>query len=452
MEGTVLWWLASVIGCLPLLLWLLWSWNEIRFLVPLKARMGDTKIPPGHMGLPVLGELLNFLWYFKIVGRPDDFIISKQERYGAGVGMYRTHLFGSPSIIGCSSAFNKFVLQNDNLFPVRWPAPDLVGQKSLVLLNGKAHARLRSYVSNAINKPNALKKIAKLVQPRIVASLRSWAEKGQIRGIEETRKVTFENIGKMFANLEPGPVLDELNRCFAGFMKGVRAQPINLPGTAYHHALQCRKKLMVIFRAELEKKKENGSEDDNDLMDGLMRIKDEHRETLCDDEVLDNIVSLVLAGFESTSLASMWALYYLAKYPDVLQKLREENNAVSNKKRGNFITSEDLAKLKYTNKVVEETLRMANIAAFTFRLVSEDTEYKGHMLPKGWKVLVWFRCMHNDPNNFDNPMCFNPDRWNQPPKPGTYQVFGGGVRICAGDNLARLQLAIYLHHLATGFK
>ncbi|KAF6167515.1 hypothetical protein GIB67_031716, partial [Kingdonia uniflora] len=118
-----------------------------------------------------------------------------------------------------------------------------------------------------------------------------------------------------------GPVLDELDRCFEGLVKSVRAQPINLPGTAYYHALQ----------AELEKKKGNGSEDGDDLLDGLMRIKDEHGETLCDDEV------------------------------------------------------------------VEETIRMANIAAFTFRLVSQDIEYKG-------------------------------------------------------NNLARLQLAIYLHHLAMRFK
>ncbi|KAF6157933.1 hypothetical protein GIB67_015249 [Kingdonia uniflora] len=157
-------------------------YKDGRFLVPLKARMGNTKIPPGQMGLPVLGELLNFLWYFKIVGRPDDFIISKRER---------------------------------------WPALDIVGQKSLVVLNGKAHARLRSYVSNAINKPEALKKIAKLVQPRIVDFLCSWVEKGKIRGIEETRK----------------------------------------------------KKTYGDIQAELEKKKGNGSEEGDDLTDGLMRIK-----------------------------------------------------------------------------------------------------------------------------------------------------------------------------------
>ncbi|CAL9017506.1 unnamed protein product [Prunus brigantina] len=49
-------------------------------------------------------------------------------------------------------------------------------------------------------------------------------------------------------------------------------------------------------------------------------------------------------------------------------------------------------------------------------------------------------------------MCFNPDRWNEPAKPGTYQVFGGGLRICTGNMLVRIQLAILLHHLSTGYK
>lgn len=60
----------------------------------------------------------------------------------------------------------------------------------------------------------------------------------------------------------------------------------------------------------------------NDLMDGLMQIKDDEGSKLSDQEVIDNIVSLVVAGYSSTSLASMWAIYYLAKYPKVLRKLQ----------------------------------------------------------------------------------------------------------------------------------
>lgn len=60
----------------------------------------------------------------------------------------------------------------------------------------------------------------------------------------------------------------------------------------------------------------------DDLMDGLIQLKDDEGNQLSDTEILDNIVSLVVAGYESTSLSIMWALYYLPKYPNVLQKLR----------------------------------------------------------------------------------------------------------------------------------
>ncbi|KAL5747376.1 hypothetical protein ACOSP7_024374 [Xanthoceras sorbifolium] len=118
---------------------------------------------------------------------------------------------------------------------------------------------------------------------------------------------------------------------------------------------------------------------------------------------------------------------------------------------GEFITSEDVSQMKYTNKVVEETIRMANIAAVVFRLATREVEYKGYKIPKDWKVIQWIRYMHTNPENFDDPMCFNPDRWNVT-KPGTYQVFGGGSRICAGNMLARLQIVLLLHHLSVGYK
>ncbi|PIA27983.1 hypothetical protein AQUCO_07400083v1 [Aquilegia coerulea] len=284
-----------------------------------------------------------------------------QLRYGNGVGLYRTYLFGSPSIIGCSPAFNKFVLQADDLFANKWPSEELFGHNSLVVVDGKAHTRLRTYVINSINRPDALKKIAIMVQPRIISSLCSWAEKGRVKGLDEVKKVTFENICNMFISFKPGPMLDRMDQHFKGLLVGIRAQLVEIPGTTYYYGLQCRKKLMAIFREELEQRHKKTSEDKNDLMEGLMRIRDEEGKLLGDEEVLDNILGLVVAGCQSTALASMWALYYLAKHPNVVQKLRKS------------------------------------------------------------------------------------------PKAGTYQVFGGGPRICAGNMLARIQLAILLHHLVTGY-
>lgn len=81
---------------------------------------------------------------------------------------------------------------------------------------------------------------------------------------------------------------------------------------------------MKIFKLELEKRKENKKLDgeNKDLMDMLKQIKDEEGKKLSDEEVLDNIVSLFLGGFDSTASVSAWAIYYLAKNPDVLQILR----------------------------------------------------------------------------------------------------------------------------------
>ncbi|XP_050221457.1 ent-kaurenoic acid oxidase-like [Mercurialis annua] len=449
--------LGYVLGGLPLLGLLLWWWNEIWYVFPINFRFsGDNcaKLPPGHMGLPYFGEMFTFFWYFKILRRPDDFINYKRRKYGDGVGLYRSYLFGSPSIIAFLPSVNKFILQSDDKFILEWPNVETVGSKSLVAVHGKAHARLRSYVTTAINQPDALRRIAAQVQPAMVAALQSWAESGKINAYKETKKVTFENIGKLFGSLKPGPMLDTMDKLFYGLVKGIRAQPLNFPGTAYHHALQCRKKLDTIFRGVLLEKKRNNKDKNgitNDLMDGLMEIRDEEGNQLSEEEVVDNIVSLVVAGYESTSSVSMWAIYYLAKFPQVLKKLREENMAIC-KNKGDFITSEDVSKLKYTNKVVEETIRMANVAQVMFRLVTKEVEYKGYRIPKKWKVVLWTRYLHTDPQNFEDPLCFNPDRWNNSAKPGTYQVFGGGSRICAGNMLARLQLALLLHHLSVGYK
>ncbi|KAL0318311.1 UNVERIFIED_CONTAM: Abscisic acid 8'-hydroxylase 3 [Sesamum angustifolium] len=404
-------WVALLVGILAVVGWLLWWWNDILYaLRSLRRGGGGAKLPPGYMGIPFLGEMLTFLWY------------------GDGVGLYRTHLFGSPAIIACTPSANKFVLQTDSSFFVEWPSVELVGTTSLVAVQGSSHTR-------------------------ITVALESWAQKGRIRVYKEAKKVTFANIGKYFASFEPGLVLDTLDELFKGLTAGIRAYPLNFPGTALHRALQCRKKAMAIFRDEMEKRKNgDASKGKNDLMEGLMQMKDDDGNQLTETEVLDNMVSLVVAGYTSTSLSIMWAFRYLAMHPDVVEKLREEHMPIAKKLNGDFITYDEISSCKYTGKVVEEVIRLANVAAFIFRTAKKDVEYKGYIIPKGWKVVCWLRYLHTNPENFEDPMCFNPDRWNEPPKPGSYLVFGGGSRICAGNMLARLQVAVLLHHLVVGYR
>jgi ent-kaurenoic acid hydroxylase len=136
-----------------------------------------------------------------------------------------------------------------------------------------------------------------------------------------------------------------------------------------------------------------------DVMSGLMQMEDENGKKLSDDEVVDNIVTLIVGAYDSTSLNVTWAAYHLAKSPDVLAKLRvsnhqlyiidltinilinigmqEENLAIAKDKSGDLITLDDISQMKYTAKVVEETLRMANVAAMLFRVAHRDVHYEG---------------------------------------------------------------------------
>jgi ent-kaurenoic acid hydroxylase len=135
------WWLGLLFGAAPLLALAFWHCADAYY------RMGSN-LPPGHMGLPFVGDTLALLWYFKVVRRPDEFIAAKKRRYGDDqVAMYRTHLFGSPTVLVCSPEANKFVLQSPESFGIRWPAPEIIGLSSVANVEGSQHARLRGFVN-----------------------------------------------------------------------------------------------------------------------------------------------------------------------------------------------------------------------------------------------------------------------------------------------------------------
>lgn len=105
--------------------------------------------------------------------------------------MFRTHLFGTPSIIVYTPAVSKFIFRSEDKFMQEWPTIELMGRTSMVAVHGKAHARVRSFVMNAINKPEALRRLAALVQPRMISALESWAKMGKIKAQFETQKVKW---------------------------------------------------------------------------------------------------------------------------------------------------------------------------------------------------------------------------------------------------------------------
>ncbi|KAH9328402.1 hypothetical protein KI387_000510, partial [Taxus chinensis] len=370
-------------------------------------------------------------------------------------GVYRTHLFGSPTIITCSPEANRFMtgpIESSSLIS-GWPSPQLMGRSSIAMVEGMQHKRMRRHVMEAVNRPESIRRMFVTLQPSFRAAFKSWAQKGTITAADEANELTFINICAQLFSFHSTPLLKKMQRCYKGFLCGIRAQPINLPGTAFHHAVKCRKTLSAILLAEMHDRRMNKDSNKEDFLQNLMDSVDFNGDKLSEEEILDNMLGLILAGYASTANSITWALYYLAKYPTVLQKLREENTAIRKNKGGEkLLTYEDVKSMAYTSKVIDEVLRLANVSSFMPRTLAKDVDFNGFIFPKGWKLLIWLRTNHVDSRYFENPLEFNPERWDGPkPKPGVHNVFGCGFRLCPGSNFVRMELFMFLYHICIDY-
>ncbi|XP_075089891.1 cytochrome P450 87A3-like [Nicotiana tabacum] len=111
--------------------------------------------------------------------------------------------------------------------------------------------------------------------------------------------------------------------------------------------------------------------------------------------------------------------------------------------------------MSFTNMVINETVRLANIAPGIFRITLKDVQIKGYTIPAGWTFVVCPSSVHLDPNKYEDPLTFNPWRWKgEELHKGSkkFMAFGGGVRLCAGADLSKMQTAIFLHYLLTNYR
>jgi pentalenene oxygenase len=165
---------------------------------------------------------------------------------------------------------------------------------------------------------------------------------------------------------------------------------------------------------------------------------------LSDAEIIDNLMTFVLAGAESTSSTLAWAMHLLAEHPDVERQVHAEVDAVL---RGTPATFEHLPELRLTARVVTEALRLFPPGWMFTRTVTTETRIGGHLLPAGTSVLYSPYLVHHRSDLYDEPERFDPDRWDstrpRPPR-GAYLPFGAGSRRCIGERFALVEAVLTL--------
>lgn len=168
------------------------------------------------------------------------------------------------------------------------------------------------------------------------------------------------------------------------------------------------------------------------------------------EELLDEILVLILAGFATTSSALSWFIYYMSKFPAIQECMKQELRA-NNIQRDTPLTLDLLNRLTYVDCVLKELLRFAPIVNSARRTLTQDDQIDGIKLKKGDSVLIPLYNLHMDNRYWKlNPHEFIPERFNGVDKnhhPYALLTFGGGHRQCIGQDLARLELKIMITRL-----
>jgi cytochrome P450 len=212
------------------------------------------------------------------------------------------------------------------------------------------------------------------------------------------------------------------------------------------------RRLDNIIYGLIHERRQSG-EDRGDLLSRLLVAQDEEDgHHMTDQQLRDELMTLFLAGHETTALALSWTWYLLAQHPEVEARLLAELQSVLG---GRSPTVADLPRLRYTDLVVTESMRVYPPVYTIGRENIEACEIGGYPIPAGTTLLLSQWVMHRHPRYFDEPLKFKPERWEgglarRLPK-YVYFPFGGGPRICIGTTFALLEAVLVLATIAQRF-
>jgi cytochrome P450 len=204
------------------------------------------------------------------------------------------------------------------------------------------------------------------------------------------------------------------------------------------------KKVLDETILEIIDKRRKSKEHFDDLLTMLIEVEDaDTAERMTDNQLRDEVLTIFIAGYETTANALSYTFYLLAKHPEVKAKVDAELQAVLS---GNELTYDLLGKLEYLQMVIKESMRLYPPAWVTVREAAKDDMIDGYLIKKGDKIIASPYAMQHSENYWQNPEKFDPERFTPEnakriPK-YTYFPFGGGARLCIGNNFAMMEMQI----------
>ncbi|HTA36100.1 MAG TPA: cytochrome P450 [Solirubrobacteraceae bacterium] len=324
------------------------------------------------------------------------------------------------------------------------PIASVMGPSSVIVLTGAEHMRQRKLLLPPFHGER-MREYEQTIVQATRADMASWPLQQPMRLLERTRAITLEVILRAVFGVE-AQRMDTLRTAIAGLMAPInplrlvalalRRPTLERPGGAFGRALE---ELDAVIYDELARRRAQADLAERaDILSLLMQAHDEQGEPMTDAELRDELVTLLLAGHETTATSVAWAIERLVRHRRKLARLIAEIDA------GGASESEAGGE-QYMNAVVNETLRVRPVVPIVARMLRREFVLDGYSLPAGTRVMPSIYLTNRNARTYERPSSFEPERFlERAPDTFAWIPFGGGIRRCIGASFAQLEMKAML--------
>jgi len=322
----------------------------------------------------------------------------------------------------------------------------------LLTSEGDFWQRQRGLIQPAFHKQN-IQAYASVMTGATERMLNSWQDGAERNLHHDMMRVTLEIVGQCLYGAEVSGAAERVGRAMEVVMQRFVANAslallfsFDIPVIFARRESRAIRNLNEIIGGIIQERRASHQRRE-DLLDTLLRVRDADGKPMSDEQLRDEVMTLFLAGHETTAIALSWACYLIAQNPAVEARLAEE---LRTGLAGRVPTPDDFPRLRYTEMVLKETLRLYPAVWGIGRRAIADCELGGYRIPAGSNIFILQWRTQRDARFFPYPERFDPERWRDDPvRSGkiprfAYFPFGGGPRVCVGASFAMMEATLLL--------
>jgi cytochrome P450 len=326
----------------------------------------------------------------------------------------------------------------------------LLGERSLLMLDGAPHLRERRMMQPPFHGERMLAH-GRIMREIADGVIDGWPLGRPFPIHAEMQRITIDVIVRTVFGMADGPCLGELRALLVrllnqGIMPLSVLLPVELGGlTPWGRFRRTQRRVAALLLDEIAARRAAPA-GGADVLSMLVAARDEAGEPMSAAALHDEMITLLVAGHETTATALAWAVHRLLTNPHVLARVRAEVATVAGSRP---LEPEHVRRLDYLDATVKETLRLNPIVPFVGRMLKESTRIGGVSLPAGVVAAPCIHLAHRRPDVWPEPDRFEPERFlGRSPSPYTFLPFGGGVRRCLGMAFALYEMKAVLAQMA----